>query len=143
MIETLSRFLAAVAAADWGTAAEVKMVVALLLLSEELDELRGETPAPIGQSDWTRLVGLSPAQTRRAKHALCEAGVMTLVEEAHPPSRTPQKWRLQLDPRRWGRFAPREDHPWLPPSSADPPSPAIPYQNHTIVSVQTDPRGRR
>lgn len=97
-----NELLTAVALAPWGeSSAYPRMVLALIRITYGCNR----RDADLGGQQWTQLTGLSERSVLRAKLALQEAGVLILVRDYDARTQKPQRWRLQKNYTKWGRFS--------------------------------------
>lgn len=96
-----NKLASAIALASWDSSSQVRLVMALIRATYGMRRKE----ADVGMSDWRDLTGMDDRKIRRAKLELQEQGVFVLVCDYDARSQTPQRWRLQKDFTKWGRFA--------------------------------------
>lgn len=102
---------AAVARAPWESAAQCRMVMALIRATYGMNRRE----ADVGTAGWRALTGLSDRHIKATKKSLQDAGVFVLVRDFDARAQRPQRWRLEKDFTRWGALTPDVTEPeeWI------------------------------
>lgn len=96
-----NRLLTAMALASWDSGAQRQLVDALVRVTYGFNRKDAE----IGTAGWRALTGLSPDAVKRARAALAKHGVILLVEKFDAAANRPQRWQLQKDFTKWGKYS--------------------------------------
>lgn len=101
-VRLANNLLTAIAHAPWESGGQPRMVLALVRATYGLQR----RDADLGTSAWRSLTGLSNRQIVNLRKQLTAEGVFVLVRDFDARKQRPQRWRLQKNFTKWGRFAP-------------------------------------